>query len=103
VIALDLTKVINPENKVMPVDGEDHLHNLMYMEDKRQIQLFTSQLSTKPNPRIVCVMLHYKLLTNFLPEGAFNTVKWIGWVPFCEYPALVEISAALERIVRRIC
>jgi hypothetical protein len=103
VIALDLTKVINPENKVMPVYGEDHLHSLMHMEDKRQMGLLTSQLLTKPHPRIVCVMLHYKLLTNFLPEGALNTVKWIGWIPFCEDPALAEICAALERIVRRIC
>ncbi|PRH36416.1 hypothetical protein C6V07_09185 [Burkholderia gladioli] len=102
-IALDLSKVINPGNKVMPVRDEAHLFNLMYAEDKRQMQLLSGQILRNAHPRVVGVLLHYRMLTNFSVTGALNTLKWIGWVPFSEEPALYEIGERLGKVVRLIC
>ncbi|MEN9367897.1 MAG: hypothetical protein RL489_2255 [Pseudomonadota bacterium] len=103
IIALDLTKVINPENKVMPVFGEDHLHGLMYNEDRRQIGALSCFWNRKRHKRVVGVLLHYKLLTNFISPGSLNTLKWIGTVKLVDDPLLDEIGTALERVVRVIC
>jgi len=102
-IALDLSKVINAENKVMPVSGEEHLCKLMHAEDKRQMRLLSGQLFRRAHPRVMGVLLHYRMLTNFLPTGGLNTLKWLGWVPFSEEPALSDINAKLEKVVRLIC
>jgi hypothetical protein len=102
-IALDLTKVINPESKVMPVFNEDHLHCLMYNEDKRQIERLSPSWHRRRHPRTVGVLLHYRLLTNFVPTGALSTLKWIGFVKLRDEPTLTEITAKLETVVRLIC
>lgn len=102
-LALDLSKVINPDNKVMPVFSEEHLHNLMYAEDKRQMSLLSSQFLRNRHQRIVGALLHYRMLTNFVPSGTLNTLKWMGWVPFSEEASLDEIYAKLKSVVRRIC
>jgi hypothetical protein len=102
-VAFDLSKVINPENKVMPVRDEAHLFNLMYAEDKRQMQLLSGQILRNAHPRVVGVLLHYRMLTNFSVTGALNTLKWIGWVPFSEEPSLYEIGERLGKVVRLIC
>ena len=103
IIALDLTKVINPENKVMPVSSEDHLYELMFNEDRRQIDTLSEFWHSKRHKRVVGVLLHYRLLTNFNPPGSFNTLKWIGSVKLEDEPALDHIGAALEKVVRAVC
>jgi hypothetical protein len=102
-IALDLTKVINPDGKVMPVFSEDHLCDLMYNEDKRQIEALRSSWHSGRHPRTVGVLLHYRLLTNFVHTGALNTLKWIGFVQFMDDPALADIKAKLEGVIQLVC
>jgi hypothetical protein len=103
IIALDLTKVINPDNKVILVSNEDHLHNLMYNEDRRQIDALSMIWHRKKHKRVVGVLLHYKLLTNFNPPGSLNTLKWIGSVKLEDDASIDEIGASLERVIRVIC
>lgn len=103
IIALDLTKVINPDNKVMPVYGEDHLHSLLYKEDKLQIELLSHCWHRKRHERVVGVLLHYKLLTNFLPTGSLNTLKWLSSVRLVDDPAIDNIGSALKNIIREVC
>ena len=103
IIALDLTKIINPENKIMPVLSEEHLHALMFNEDRRQIDAFSEVWNSKKHKRVVGVLLHYRLLTNFNPPGSLNTLKWIGSVKLEDDPALDHIGAELEKVVRAVC
>ncbi|MEO6421367.1 MAG: hypothetical protein ABIR84_01420 [Candidatus Nitrotoga sp.] len=103
IIALDLTKIINPENKVMPVLSEEHLYNLMFNEDRRQIDALSEVWHSKKHKRVVGILLHYRLLTNFNPPGSLNTLKWIGTVKLEDEPALDHIGAALEKVVRAVC
>lgn len=103
VIALDLTKVINPDNRLMQVFGEDHLHTLMYNEDKLQIEALSAHWHRKRHERVVGVLLHYKLLTNFLPAGTLNTLKWIGSVKLSADPSIDQIGPALENVIRIVC
>ena len=102
-IALDLSKVINPENKVMPVYGEDHLHQLMFNEDRRQIEMLKDFWHRNRHSRTVGVLLHYRMLTNFLPSGALNTLKWVGFVQFREDQALGQLDGKLQAVIRRVC
>lgn len=102
-IALDLTKVINPESKVMPVFGEDHLYGLMYNEDKRQIDDLRSHWHRSRHTRTIGVLLHYRMLTNFVETGALNTLKWIGFVMFSDEPSLSEINIKLEEVIPLVC
>lgn len=102
-IALDLTKVINPESKVMPVLDEDHLYNLMYNEDKRQIESLTPCWHKGCHPRTIGVLLHYRMLTNFVQTGALYTLKWIGFVYLRDDPTLADISAKLEAAIPLVC
>jgi hypothetical protein len=102
-IALDLTKVINPQNKIMPVFDEEHLYKLMFNEDKRQIDALRSFWHSGRHPRVVGVLLHYRLLTNFVHTGALNTVKWIGFVNFIDDQSLIDINTKLEVAIPLVC
>lgn len=102
-IALDLTKVINPNSKVMPVYNEDHLHTLMYNEDKRQIAALSQRWHRKRHQRTVGVLLHYRILTSFLPTGNLNTLKWIGFVQLTNNPSLAEMNQKLEEAIPLVC
>ena len=103
IVALDLSKVINPNNLVMPVRNEEHLHSLMHAEDKLQMDRLYPTVTQSIQPGIVGVLLHYRMLTRFEPDDALNTLKWIGWVPFLEHPELEAIHAKLRGVVRSIC
>ena len=103
IVALDLSKVVNPENRVMPVRSEEHLYELMYAEDKIQMAKALPTIAKNLKPGIVGMLLHYRLLCSFQPNGALNTLKWIGWVPFLEEPRLTDIHSRLVRVVRVIC
>ena len=103
IIALDLTKIINPESKVLPVLNEAHLYDLMFNEDRRQIGALSEVWHSKKHKRVVGVLLHYRLLTNFNPPGSLNTLKWIGSVKLEDEPALDHIGAVLEKVVRAVC
>ena len=102
-IALDLSKVINPYNNIMPVYGENHLHQLMFNEDRRQIEGLREFWHRNRHPRTIGVLLHYRMLTNFLPSGALNTLKWIGFVQLREDPALTELNDKLQAVIRMVC
>jgi hypothetical protein len=102
-LALDLTKVINPENKVMPVYGEDHLNQLMFNEDRRQIDILKEFWHRNRHSRTVGVLLHYRMLTHFLPSGSLNTLKWLGFVQFRDDPALRGLDEKLQAVIRRVC
>ena len=102
-IALDLSKVINPQSKVMPVFSEDHLHRLMYNEDRRQIEALSEVWHRKRHKRTIGVLLHYRLLTNFVASGSLNTLKWLGSVSFGTDPVIDEIAATLQGSVRAVC
>lgn len=103
IVALDLSKVINPDNQVMPVLSEEHLYGLMYAEDKRQMAGALQTISKNMKPGIIGMLLHYRLLCHFQPSGALNTVKWIGWVPFMKHPQLEDIHSRLVKVIRVIC
>lgn len=102
-LALDLTKVINPDSKVMPVSDEEHLRALMWNEDTRQIAMLRSYWHKRRHPRTAGVMLHYRLLTNFVPAGTLNTLKWVGFVQFVQEPMLSCIHEALEEAIQHVC
>ena len=103
IIALDLSKVINPENRVLSVRNEGHLYQLMYAEDKLQLAKAFPTITKNLKPGIVGLLLHYRLLCSFQPSGSLNTLKWIGWVPFLEEPRLTDILLRLVKAVRAIC
>lgn len=103
IIALDLTKVINPNNKVMPVYSEEHLHALMFNEDRRQIDALSAVWHRKKHKRVVGVLLHYRLLAQFNAPDSLSTLKWIGAVKLEDEPTVDHIGASLERVVRAIC
>lgn len=103
IVALDLSKVINPGNRVMPVLSEEHLYELMYAEDKCQMADAFPIIAKNLKPGIVGILLHYRLLCSFQPNGALNTLKWIGWVPFMEDPRLEDIHSRLVKVIRVIC
>ena len=103
IVALDLSKVINPENRVMPVRSEEHLYELMYAEDKLQMAKAFPTIAKNLKPGIVGMLLHYRLLCSFQPNGALNTLKWIGWVPFLKDPRLTDMHSRLMKVVRVIC
>lgn len=103
IIALDLTKITNPQSKVMPVFSEDQLYNLMYNEDRRQIDALSSHWHSGRHRRTVGVLLHYRLLSNFVQTGALNTVKWIGFVKLADDPALDGINKKLESAIPLVC
>ena len=103
IIALDLSKVINPQNQVMLVRDESHLHELMHAEDKLQMDRMFPTITMNLKPGIVGTLLHYRLLTTFETNGSLNTLKWIGWIPFLDEPRLEQINMRLEKVVRLIC
>lgn len=102
-IALDLTKVINPKSKVMPVFSEEHLHDLMYNEDERQIAALRTHWHNGRHNQTVGVLLHYRLLTNFVKSGSLNTLKWVGFVQFADDPILDGIRDRIERAIPLVC
>lgn len=102
-IALDLTKVINPQNKIMSVFSEDHLSSLMYNEDERQIAALRTHWHHGRHKRTIGVLLHYRMLTNFVEIGALNTLKWIGFVQFEDNPALTDIHEKIEKAISLVC
>lgn len=102
-IALDLTKVINPDGKVMSVFNEGHLYSLMHNEDKRQIANLSQYWHRGRHSRTVGALLHYRMLTNFVPNGDLNTLKWIGFVQFREDQKLNAISSKLEAVIQTMC
>ena len=103
IIALDLSKVINPENRVMLVRDEGHLHSLMYAEDKVQMARLFETVTKNLKHGIVGMLLHYRLLAQFESSGSLNTIKWIGWVPFMEESRLQKMHSKLENVVRLVC
>jgi hypothetical protein len=102
-IALDLSKVINLENKVMPVFGDDHLYKLMYNEDKLQIEALRSHWHSRRHSRTIGVLLHYRMLTNYTETGELNTLKWIGFVKLSDDPSLSDINKKLESAIPLVC
>lgn len=102
-IALDLTKIINPDDKVMPVHNEKHLFDLMNNEDKIQIDALRELWHHKKHKRTIGVILHYRLLANFYKKEQLNTVKWIGAVKFTDDHEFSEIIKKLEYVVKEVC
>lgn len=102
-IALDMTKVTNPHNRIMVVHSNDHLRSLMYHEDKRLINLLHPSWEATRHPKIVGIQLHYRILTNSHETGNLNTLRWIGHIPLVADPILDTIRVKLQSVIRRIC
>jgi hypothetical protein len=102
-IAIDLTKVINPENKFMPVSDTSQLWSLMNNEDTRQINKLKNHWHKDRHKNTIGALLHYRILTNFVGSGDLNTLKWIGMVKFTDDPILDEISEKLSKVIRKVC
>ncbi len=103
ILALDLSKVINPNNKIMVVESDQHLNTLMYNEDKVQIEALSEHWHKKRHKRTVAVLLHYRLLTNFRSTGDLITVKWIGAVHLEKDVSLFGLESRLKSVVKEIC
>ena len=103
IVALDLSKVINPKNLVMPVRDEEHLYDLMQAEDLLQTRRLYPTVAKNVKPGVVGILLHYRLLANFQPSGDLNTVKWLGWIPFLEDPRLEDVFKRVAGVVQLIC
>jgi len=102
-IALDLSKIINPLNKVMPVRDAHHLDQLMNGETQLQINALARYWHKGRNSGTVGVLLHFKLLTQFGPSGDLNTVRWISFVQFSNDDALSGLYTKLQDVIRHIC
>ncbi|RXT62602.1 hypothetical protein [Pseudomonas syringae] len=102
-IALDLSKVINPNDRVMQVFGVDHLDALMNGEAAIQIETLKNEWHANRHAKTVGVLLCFKLLTQFQPTGDFNTLRWITFVQFEHDSNLVELGQRLQAVIRHIC
>ena len=102
-IALDLSKVINPHNKVMPVWNTHHLDQLMNGETKLQIDALAKYWHKGRSDKTIGVLLHFRLLTQFSPNGDLNTVRWISFVQFKNDDALSGLDKKLQDVIRHIC
>lgn len=103
ILALDLSKVINPHNRIMVVENEAQLNALMFNEDKVQIEKLAPYWHRKRHKRTVAVLLHYRVLTNFKPSGDMVTMKWIGFVHLEKEECIVGLNSLLENVIREIC
>lgn len=103
IVALDLSKVINPNNCVILVRDEDHLHGLMNAEDKLQMKRLYPVIARNLRPGVAGLLLHYRMLTRFESNDTFNTLKWIGWVPFLDNQELETMHTKLTEVIRHIC
>lgn len=102
-IALDLSKIINPRDKVMPVRDTHHLDQLMNGETQLQINALARYWHKGRNGKTVGVLLHFRLLTQFGPNGDLNTVRWISFVQFSNDDALSGLYTKLQDVIRHIC
>ena len=103
-IALDLTKVINPEGAVMQVMSDEHLHKLIYNEATQQIAALSSTWHRHRHPRTTGALLHYRLMTNFVHTQALNTLRWVGVVKFVEdEPTLDDIERRVGEAIKLLC
>ena len=55
------------------------------------------------NSKTVGVLLHFRLLTQFGPNGDLNTVRWISFVQFSNDDALSGLYTKLQDVIRHIC
>lgn len=102
-IALDLSKVINPRDKVMPVKDGNHLDQLMNSETQLQINALTRYWHKNRNCKTVGVLLHFRLLTQFGLYGDLNTVRWISFIQFSNDDAISGLDTKLQSVIRYIC
>lgn len=102
-IALDLSKVINPRDKVMPVRDTHHLDQLMNGETQLQIDALARYWHKGRSSRTIGVLLNFRLLTQFAPDGDLNTVRWISLVQFSNDNALSDLDTKLQNVIRHIC
>lgn len=102
-IALDLSKIINPRDKVMPVRDTRHLDQLMNGETQLQIGDLARYWHKGRNSGTVGVLLHFRLLTQFEPNGDLNTVRWISFVQLSHDDALRDLNTRLQGVIRHIC
>jgi hypothetical protein len=102
-IALDLSKIINPRDKVMPVRNTRHLDQLMNIETQLQINTLAQHWHKGRNDKTVGVLLHFRSLTQFGPNGDLNTVRWISFVQFSNDGALSGLYPKLQEVIRYIC
>ncbi|MFA0919849.1 MULTISPECIES: hypothetical protein [Pseudomonas syringae group] len=102
-IALDLSKVINPKDKVMPVRDTYHLDQLMNGETKRQINALARYWHINRSDNTVGVLLHFRLLTQFGINGDLNTLRWVSLVQLSSDDALSGLDGKLQDVIRHIC
>lgn len=102
-IALDLSKVINPHDKVMPVLDTAHLDRLMNAEAANRIEELNSEWHKNRAAGTVGVLLCFKLLTQFAPKRDLNTLRWISFVQFGSHPGLTELGSTLQSAIRHVC
>lgn len=102
-IALDLSKVINPHDRVLPVLDAAHLDRMMNIETSDRIKELQGEWHKNKAPGTVGVLLCFKLLTQFAPKGDLNTLRWISFVKFGEHPGLEELASQLQAVIRQIC
>lgn len=102
-IALDLTKVINPANKVMPVTNAGHLDLLMYGEAEKQINTLSAYWHDRRHRNVVGVMLNFRLLTQLGPNGDLVTLRWVSFVRLSDDHALSGLPEKLNGVIRHIC
>jgi hypothetical protein len=102
-IALDLTKVVNPNNRVTPIESAGHLDLLMLGEVERQIEALRSHWNDRRHPDVVGALLNFKLLTQFGPNHDLVTVRWVSFVQFSHDHAISGLHEKLNSVIRKIC
>lgn len=102
-IALDLSKMINPHDKVMPILNTHHLDQLMNNETQLQINALAKYWHKGRNDKTTGVLLHFRLLTQFGTNGDLNTVRWISFIQFKKDDALFGLDKKLQDVIRHIC
>lgn len=102
-IALDLSKVMNPHERLLPVIDGPHLDRMMNLETEQRIKELEREWHKNRAKGTVGVLLCFKTLTQYGLEGDLNTVRWISFVRFGEHPGLSELIADLQGVIRHVC
>ena len=102
-IALDLSRVMNPTNDLFISPNKRDLELYMTAESEKRIAEFTGIWNKKRHKRTVAVLLHFKLLTLLQPRGDLVTVKWISTIHSRKDANFNEVESMLNAVIGEIC
>lgn len=109
IIALEVSKLFNPNNYILSVRNENDLLPLMYSEVKNFITKYNSIWNKKKDKRTITLFLAYRYLANIRDSSQLVTVRWIGSVILCkdisgsDMKIIEEINSKFGNVIQKIC